>query len=187
MGAENTGWVALREAELPELQRFLEANPEYWRRVMGTNTPPDAAREILEALPPTEWAWGRKWLVLSRDEAGAIVAMAEGIEGLFAPAVWHLGLFIVATRLHGTGASLAIYESLERWMESGGAEWVRLGVVVGNAPAERFWDRCGFAQVKRRYDVEVGTRLCDLLIMVKPLGGRSLREYLQIVERDRAE
>ena len=70
--------------------------------------------------------------------------MAEVVEGLFAPGIWHVGLFIAAARLHGTGESALAYESLERWMRSRGAEWVRLGVVVGNARAERFWEKVGF-------------------------------------------
>lgn len=187
MAAQNTGWVEIGEGDLAELQRFLEANPEYWRRVMATDTPPHAAREILDSLPPPEWPHRRKWLVLMREQTGAIAAMAEGIEGLFAPPVWHVGLFIVAARLHGTGASRAIYQSLEQSMRASGAEWIRLGVVVGNEPAERFWDRCGFTEIKRRYDIEVGTRVCDLRIMVKPMAGRPLEEYFALVERDRPE
>ncbi len=64
--------------------------------------------------------------------------------------MWLVGLFIVATSLHGSPAAREIYGELERWMQRNGAQWVRLGVVVGNQRAERFWERQGFTEVRRR-------------------------------------
>ena len=185
MGAENTGWVELGEGEIPELQRFIEANPQYWRVVMEREPAPTAAREIFDDQPPAEWPSKRKWLLALRDAGGGIVAIAEIVEGLFAPGIWHLGLFIAAARLHGTGESARAYGSLEDWMRSRGADWVRLGVVVGNTRAERFWQKLGFGEVRRRCGIEVEGRERDLRVMVKVLGGRGLDEYLALVERDR--
>src|SRR5690349_14831513 len=63
-------------AELPEVQRFLEANPEYYLRVTGQPPGPDAAKEELEALPPAEWDFERKSLLAFRDASGAIIGVA---------------------------------------------------------------------------------------------------------------
>ena len=187
MAAENTGWVELGERDVAELQRFIEANPQYWRVVMEREPPATAAREIFDDQPPAEWPWERKWVMALRDAEAAIVAMGEIIEGLFAPDIWHVGLFITAAHLHGTGGSADAYASLERWMRSRGAQWVRLGVVVGNARAERFWEKAGFGEVRRRYGIEVEGRERDLRVMVKPLGRRGFDDYLAVVERDRPE
>jgi len=187
MSEKNTGWHPLTEDELPQLQRFVEANPEYWRVVMGCEPPADAARQIFDDRPPAGWPWTGTSVVALRDAAGAIAAMAGIIEGLFAPDVWHVGLFITAGRLHGTGASAEAYASLERRMRSSGARWVRLGVVVGNARAERFWEKMGFLEVRRRYGIEVEGRECDLRVMVKPLSGGRLDDYLAVVARDRPD
>jgi len=113
MAEKNTGWQTLSEAEVPELQRLAEANPEYWRVVMGCEPPADAARQVFDDRPPAEWAWKGTRVLVLRDAHGAIVAMAGIIEGLFDPAIWHVGLFISAARLHGTGASGEAYASLE--------------------------------------------------------------------------
>jgi RimJ/RimL family protein N-acetyltransferase len=96
-----------------------------------------------------------------------------------------VGLFIAASRLHGTGASAEAYASLERWMRSRGAAWIRLGVVVGNTRAARFWEKMGFAEVRRRDGIEIEGRVRDLRVMAKPLAGGILPEYLALVERDR--
>jgi RimJ/RimL family protein N-acetyltransferase len=187
MGEKNTGWHVLAEDELPELQRFVEENPEYWHVVMGRDPPPDAARQIFDDRPPREWAWSGTCVAVLRDAGGRMAAIASITEGLFKPPIWHVGLFIAARRLHGTGASGEAYASLERWMRGSGAEWVRLGVVVGNARAERFWEKMGFVEVRRRHDIEVEGRACDLRVMVKALGGGRLADYLADVERDRPD
>jgi GNAT superfamily N-acetyltransferase len=187
MASKNTGWVDLAEAESPRLQAFLDANPEYWRLVEGTETPADVAREIFHDRPPQGWPWKRKTVLGAQDGQGELHAMADLLEGLFQPDVAHLGLYIVAARLHGSGASMALYESLEERMRASGAEWMRLGVVIGNRPAERFWEKAGYVEVRRRYDIELGARTCDLRVMVKPLAGGDLGDYLRRVERDRPD
>jgi len=187
MGAENTGWLPLDAASAPSLQAFFEANPEYWRVVMESAVPADAARQVFDDRPPAEWRWDRMWIMGAHQDFGALVAMASIIEGLFDPSIWHVGLFIVAGRLHGTGASGALYASLEEWMRGRGAQWIRLGVVVGNTPAERFWEKAGFIEVRRRYGIEVEGLVRDLRVMVKPLAGGKPGDYLRMVERDRPE
>lgn len=80
-----------------------------------------------------------------------------------------------------------MYDRLEAWMQTNGAEWLRLGVVKGNAKAERFWEKMGYMQVRERHDVPSGIQVNTLRVMVKPLAGGSLAEYLSKVERDRLE
>jgi len=62
-----------------------------------------------------------------------------------------------------------------------------LGVVEGNTRAERFWEKAGFVQVRKRYSVEMGNLVNTLRIMAKPLAGGTLAEYLALVSRDRPE
>ena len=174
-------------AELPEAQRFLEANPEYYLRVTGEPPSPSAAQEELEALPPAEWGFERKSLVAFRDASGAIIGMAEMVANLFAPGVWHIGLFIIATRLHGSGAAQLWYGALESWLRSRGCEWIRLGVAQGNTPAERFWDQLGYRELRMREGVQLGERLHTIRVLMKPLAGRPVSEYLSLVARDRPE
>ena len=176
--------VELASGDIDELQRFYDANPLYFQTVTGEGPQPRSAHETFHALPPDEMSFTRKWLLGFRDDAGHLAAMADVIEDLVADDVWHVGLFIVATSLHGGGAARAIYEALERWMKAGGAKWLRLGVVAGNARAERFWEKCGYREVRTRDGVRMGERVNTLRVMMKPLGRGSVDEYLQLVPRD---
>ena len=179
--------VVLGPSDEARLQGFFEANPEYFLAINGAPPRPDEAREEMHAMPPPEWPLGAKWVLGFEDASGDLVAMADILQDLFAPGIWHIGLFIVATALHGRGEGAAIYAQLEAWMRSEGAAYVRLGVVIGNARAERFWERMGYVEVRRRDSVDTGGRVNDLRVMVKPIGGGSLTNYLAYVARDRSD
>ena len=176
--------VELAAADIAELQRFYDENPLYFELVMGERPQPDSARETFHRMPPDDMTFTRKWVMGFRDEAGTLVGMADALEDLIADDVWHLGLFIVATKLHGAGAARTLYDALERWMRAGGARWLRLGVVAGNTRAGRFWEKCGYREVRTREDVRMGERVHTLRVMMKPLGGGTVDQYLQLVPRD---
>jgi GNAT superfamily N-acetyltransferase len=178
------GAVELAAADIAEFQRFFEANPEYFRIVNGEEPGADAANRTFHGVPPDEMTYTRKWMIAFRDEEGAIAGIADVIEDLVGDDVWHIGLFIVATRLHGSGAARAMYDALERWMRSGGARWLRLGVVAGNPRAGRFWEKAGYREIRTRAAVRMGERVHLLRVMMKPLGAGSEEEYLQLVPRD---
>ncbi len=177
----------MREADVPRLQAFLEANPEYDLAVSGAPPTPTAAREEFDSLPPRDFRYDKRWLLHLDGPDGSMAAMANVVSNMLAPAVWHIGLFIIATRLHGSGAGREIHSALERWMHDGGARWVRLGVVAGNSRAERFWEKAGYVEVRKRLAVPMGARVNDLRVMMKPLAGGTIAEYLALVARDRPE
>jgi len=177
----------MREADVPRLQAFLEANPEYDLAVNGRPPASNAAREEFDSRPPPDFRHDRRWLLQVDDETGTMVAIADVVANLLAPGVWHIGLLIVATRLYGTGAAHAIYAALEQWIRDGGAKWIRLGVVAGNARAERFWEKLGYVEVRKRAAVPMGERVNDVRVMMKPLAGGTVAEYLALVARDRPE
>jgi RimJ/RimL family protein N-acetyltransferase len=172
-------------ADLPRLQRFYEENPAYFVEVEGASPGPDAARETLQALPPMEWPFTRKLVLAFQSADGAIAGVADVLADLFSPGVWHLGLFMTADRLHRSGVSRALYGHLERWMRAQGARWLRLGVVRGNARAERFWERSGYTDVLERRDYLQGRKRHTLRVMAKALSGGTLDEYRALVPRDR--
>ena len=177
----------LRESDLPALQRFFDSNPEYFLAVGGEPPRADEAEREFRDVPPAGMAYRDMFLLgwFGRDDE--LVAMATVVGDLIAEHVWHIGLFIVATALHGGGQAHAMYAQLEDWMVARGAHWIRLGVVVGNARAERFWARSGYAQVRERGPLQMGQRTNLLRVMVKPLGGRAIEPYLALVARDRPD
>jgi GNAT superfamily N-acetyltransferase len=179
--------VALGPTDAGALQAFYQANPEYYLTVEGEPPAADAAHETFDSRPPAGWPYERKWVLGFRAEEGDLVGMADLLSNLFIDGVWHIGLFIVATRLHGTGAARVLYDGLEAWMVERGALWSRLGVVIGNARAERFWERLGYVDVRRREGLAMGQRINAIRVMVKPLADESLAHYLAHVARDRPD
>jgi RimJ/RimL family protein N-acetyltransferase len=175
----------LRDADIPALQRFFEDNPEYFLAVSGQPPEPNEAHEEVHGAPPQGWTYTRKWLIGFEDPSGALVGMANVISDLLAPGIWHVGLFIVATRLHGAGTAQSTLSELERWACDLGARWLRLGVVKGNRRAERFWERRGFVEVRERSGIAMGMRINTVRVMAKPLAAGTLDQYLTLVPRDR--
>jgi GNAT superfamily N-acetyltransferase len=175
----------LGAADVATVQRFFDANPEYFLEVNGERPRADEAEHEFADLPPAGMPYRTMWLIGFFDRAGALLGVATIVGDFLQPHVWHVGLFIVATALHGSGVAHALYRRLERWMVEQGARWLRLGVVRGNVKAECFWLRCGYVQVRERGPLTMGRKTNLLRVMAKPLAGGSIDEYLALVERDR--
>ena len=171
----------------PLLQRFFDANPLYFMAVNGEPAQPGEAHDEIHGALPAGWPYTKKWVIGYVDRTGSIAAMANMVSDLLAPTVWHIGTFIVATTRHGSGDAQVLYRSLEAWAAGNGARWFRLGVVRGNARAERFWERQGFVETRLRAGVSMGRLTQTLRVMFKSLAGGSLEQYLSLIERDRPD
>jgi len=179
--------LELKSGDERVLQRFFEDNPEYFLLVYGEPAPPNEAHQAIHAGLPAGWSYTKQWLLGYAKRDGSLAAMASVVSDLLAPSVWHIGLFIVETGLHGRGTAQILYRELEAWTRANGAEWLRLGVVEGNERAERFWRSQGFAQARIREGVELGNRTHRLRVMFKALGGGTKAQYLSLIARDRPE
>ena len=179
--------VELTSRDASALQRFFDANPDYFIAVNGEPAGPEEARDELEGALPPGWTFTRKWMIGYVDANRDVVAMATIVSDLIARSVWHIGLFIVATERHGRGDAQHVYRGLESWMRANGARWLRLGVVAGNTRAERFWTREGYVETRTRTGIEMGRRVNTIRVMVKALEGEAIERYLALVERDRPD
>ena len=178
----------LLAADVPELQTFFAANPEYFYQINDRPPRADEAQQEFDEQVPAHLPHGPRWFIGVRErETRTLVAMANVTAHLGVPDVWHVGLFIVATHLHGSGAATEIYAGLERAVAGEGAEWMRLNVVCGNERAERFWARHGYTETRVRRDFDTGGRINDIRVLLKALGSESLGSYLERVRRDRPE
>ena len=179
--------IELGEGDVALLQQFYESNPEYHRIVSGEGPRPNEAQEDFDQKIPDGWPYTRRWIAGFFDGEDSLVAVFDAISDLFAPGIWHVGLFMVATQLHGRGTAYELYRALESWMRANGARWTRLGVVEGNARAQRFWERSGYVDVRKRHGYQIGKQVNTLRVMAKPLEGGSFADYLAMVARDRPD
>lgn len=183
---------AVDEQAAPALQALFEANPGYFELTGGEPPGPGLALEELRSRPPEGWSYSEHWSLafVRPGQAGAAevcLGMALVDTDLLARGVWHIGLFLVASSEHGSGLAPRLYQALEHWAQGQGAGWMRLGVVLGNTRAERFWERQGFQELKRRPDMEMGRLRQTVRVMLKPLGTHTVAEHQERVPRDRAE
>lgn len=176
--------LELGSSDIPLLQQFFAANPEYFLNVQGEPALPDDAQEEIEEDLPAGIPYARKWVIGFANPDGSLAAMANVVADIFKPTVWNLSTFIVSTALHGSGVARHLYEAIEAWAAQSGARWLRLGVVVGNTRAERFWLSRGFIETRIRTDYQIGQQLNTLRVMCKPLAGGSIQDYLTLVGRD---
>ncbi len=167
------------------LQRFFDANPDYFLAVQGEPAEPGEAHDEIHGALPQGWSFSKKWLIGYIDTQNNLVAFAGIVSDLLAPSVWHIGLFMIASSRHGSGDAQLLYRGLENWTRERGAQWMRLGVVQGNGRAERFWEALGYCPTRTRDGVVMGKRVNTIRVMVKPPAGGTLEQYLSLVERDR--
>lgn len=177
----------LQASGVERLQAFFEANPAYFVMIGGAPAAPGEAQTEFNDRPPP--AMGHRWAgTLAFDATdGQMQAVAQVVADLMVPGVWHIGLFIVDARLHGSGAAARLYGGLEGWIRSQGAQWLRLGVVEANPRAARFWQRMGYTELRRRPGQVFGQLTHTVCVLAKPLAARGLDEYLALVARDRPE
>ena len=174
----------LTTRDVPLLQALFDANPGYFHTVNGRPAAPDAAQLEFDELPPPHLPFRQRWVAGLFDDAGALRGSLVLVADLGAPGVWHIALLLVDQARHGSGLAAQVMAELQAWAGSQGAQWLRLGVVVGNVRAQRFWLRQGFTVTRLRRGIDTGGRLNDLQVMVKPLAGGTLPDYLTQVPRD---
>jgi len=186
----DAAWVAVaaERSATAELQTFYEANPDYFWLTQGRLPASDEAFQEFDARPPANMPYTAlpMWLIRERS-SGQIVGEVSVAIDLLAAGVTHLGFFMIATALHGSGFAAEVYASYEAWAIGIGARWLRLGVVEGNRRAHRFWLRHGYVEVLRRQDYVIGDLSHTLLVMVKPVPPHTIDDYLARVPGDRAD
>ncbi len=174
----------LTTRDVPLLQALLDANPGYFKAVNGREARADEAQQEFDEEPPAHLGWTRRWFLGLFEPDGTLAGVTIVVSDLCAPRVWHVALFLLATRLHGGGAAQSTFEALEAWVRDQGAQWLRLGVVMANARARRFWQRQHFQDLRLRLGVDTGGRMNDIITCCKPLAGGSIDDYLTLVPRD---
>lgn len=174
----------LEAHDVPLLQALFDANPGYFKSVNGREAHADEAQREFDEEPPPHLSWSRRWFLGLFEPDGSLAGVTIVVSDLCAPRVWHVALFLLATRLHGNGAAQSTFDALQAWVQDQGAQWLRLGVVVANARARRFWQRQGFQDLRLRQGMDTGGAVNDIVTCCKPLAGGSIDAYLALVPRD---
>ena len=179
-------WTAT-EADRPALAAFCRVNPEYDLFLTG-EVPNEAewVEDFMTDLPPASFNWTATHKLIARrhQDSDTIAAILDVTEDMIAKGVGHIGLFQVATALHGTGLAHNLYQGLEDWLASRGTDVLRLGVLDGNARGMAFWTRHGFLETRRRQGTAPNGKTHLSHVMYKPIKPLTLEAYRLRVPRD---
>lgn len=165
------------------VQAFYRQNPEYWIIVANKTSSEQMALEDFFAPGNPTVRRGKKWRIGFFDGNNILVGISYIFSDFLAEHVWHIEFFIVASALHGTGASSEIYDELESWILHQNGSWLRLGVVVGHTKAQRFWEKAGYMALGKWEGGVAGVGL-TIQLMLKPLKNIPLMEYFRCVPND---
>jgi GNAT superfamily N-acetyltransferase len=179
-------WTAT-DADRLDLAAFCRDNPEY--DVFLTGQVPQEAEwvaDFLTDLPPSSFNWTHTHKLIARrhQDPDTVAAILDVSEDMIDKGVGHIGLFQVATTLHGTGLAHELYQGLEGWLASRGMDVLRLGVLDGNARGMAFWTQHGFLETRRRQGTAPNGKTHLSHVRYKPLKPLTLEAYRLRMPRD---
>lgn len=134
----------ITQGQCAALQRMMESNLEYSRRVGGTELAPEAASEALSALPPG--VLNSQKVDLGLWDGQELVAFADVILGWPAESVAHVGLLMTHGARQGGGLGRVMHDAvIDLVGRTPNIQSLRLSVVDTNADlAEPFWAKLGY-------------------------------------------
>lgn len=134
----------ITQGQCAALQRMMESNLEYSRRVGGTELAPEAASEALSALPPA--VLNSQKVDLGLWDGQELVAFADVILGWPAESVAHVGLLMTHGARQGGGLGRVMHDAvIDLVGRTPNIQSLRLSIVDTNADlAEPFWAKLGY-------------------------------------------
>lgn len=134
----------IRTNQVSAVQRLLESNAEYSRRVEGAPPDPTAAGEVLTARPPGVSVAQK--VDLGLWDGQELVAFADVIVGWPFPSAAHIGLLMTHGARHGKGLGRMMHDAVVDYLSrKPGVHSLRLSIVDTNADlAEQFWRKLGY-------------------------------------------
>ena len=146
--------MRIRELERREWALYREL------RLRALAESPDAfGRRLVDELARTDADWMRLTesvttpggqVMLVAEETGRPLGLAFGIFDKERAKTGHVGGMWVEPAARGRGAGGALLDAAIAWARSRGLDRLELWVTKGNGPAERLYERAGFADTGRR-------------------------------------
>ena len=156
--------------DLSAVQRLLNSNSEYSRRVTGEGPAQTAADEIFAALPP-DVAPSQK-VDLGLWDGPELVAFADVIIGWPDASTAHIGLLITEGARHGEGLGREMHNAVAGFVSKNQAiRTLRISIVDTNADlAENFWVKLGYEPTGQAAPYSSGSVESIARIWTRPVG-----------------
>lgn len=133
--------------DLSLLDDLYTACADYAQMLQGEPFSFSSIKEEFQATAPGK-TLADKWRIGIVGPAGELVGFFEGTRGYPDPAVWWIGLLMLAPRVRGLGLGRAVVEALTGHVLAQGGRGIMLGVAEDNHPALGFWRSLGFERIR---------------------------------------
>ncbi len=134
--------VVLDQRDQSRLSELCRHCTDFFQLVEGRSGGSGTAAEILGPLS-AEVSSGTK-RVFGIERRGALVGVAELLDGFPGPKDWYVGLLLLLPAARGEGLGTDVWLGLRDWMQGREAAVVRLVVQKQNVLARTFWMKKGF-------------------------------------------
>jgi GNAT superfamily N-acetyltransferase len=131
------------------LQELYERCSDYHELEEGIPARPGAAEHLLTALPPGKAPADKHVLGVQAPE-GSLVGVIDLIRDYPGEGDWWLGLLMLDPAARAGGLGTRLFREIQRAVAAAGGTALHIAVLEHNAPAERFWRRVGFAELRRQ-------------------------------------
>ena len=166
--------IAFRAGELsshdgPALQTFLEECADYHELVLGHPPGTAEAQSVFYAGPEDGQKPENKMLLgISALDNTTLIGVLDAFCDYPEKGVWYIGLLLFSPSARSAGLGAAVVEAFARAAKERGAIEIQLNVVEQNEAGHRFWQRCGFSEV-RRWRQWLGARESNFIRMRRSL------------------
>lgn len=144
--------TTVRRATVGDLERIAEIKVRSWEDTYGQLIPPDVLRPFLDPVAQLDDVRrsvesAQAILLVAEDHTGRVIGFSLAFLD-HGPDPWLESLH-VHPDFRSRGAGTLLMRATARELRSRGHSTIRLGVVEGNAAAERFYERLGAVDAGR--------------------------------------
>lgn len=156
-------------ADRDAVAELADACRDFSELIEGEYTGADAAVEdIFHSLPP-EHTLADKVIWGVSEAPGRLAGVVDMIRGYHHEKCVWIGLFMLRPERRGDGLGVAVLSAIIDWAAAQGFTELGLAVAEQNEPAQRFWQRQGFVEFRRRLGVVMGKRTNNLIAMKRAI------------------
>lgn len=146
--SENYNLQILSINDLNSIKKLCESCSDYYIMSGGVLPTEEEINEIFTDLPPNKKQQDKH--LFGVFKSNILVGIVDVVRDFPINDEWIIGLLLLKPNERGKGLGEKIHEVLIQWAKPLGAKSFRVGVIIENINAIRFWDRLGYIEIEKK-------------------------------------
>jgi RimJ/RimL family protein N-acetyltransferase len=151
------------EDDLNLVQDLCKRCTDYYEHCEQRPTPGTAAEDIFTELPP-EKTLEDKYVIGIFNKDNKLIGVIEGVVN-FPLGSWFMGLMIIDPLYRNARLGENIFTKFKDWVQNSNLKEIRLGVIIENEKAIKFWKKLSFQEFKRLENYQIGDNETTVIAM----------------------